>query len=59
MKQKAVGNVYMDELDMRDDMRTRITPLEELEPIQLDEQPEHLVYIESKLAKDVSVSDML
>ena len=26
---------------------------EELEPIQLDDQPEHLVYIGSKLAKDV------
>ena len=31
----------------------RPTPSEELEPIQLDDQPEHLVYIGSKLAKDV------
>ena len=53
MKQKAVGSVYTDELDMRDEMSTRPTPSEELEPVQLDEQPEHLVYIGSKLAKDV------
>ena len=53
MKQKAVGSIYMDELNMRDEMSTRPTPSEELEPIQLDEQPEHLVYIGSKLAKDV------
>ena len=43
----------MDELDMRDEMSTRPMPSEELEPVQLDEQPEHLVYIGSKLAKDV------
>ena len=53
MKQKAVGRVYMDELDMRDEVGIRPTPLEELEPIQLDDQLEHLVYIGSKLAKDV------
>ena len=33
MKQKVVGSVYMDELDMRDEMSTRHTPLEELEPV--------------------------
>ena len=33
MKQKAVGSIYMDELDMRDEMNTRPTPLEELEPV--------------------------
>ena len=53
MKQKTVGSVYMDELDMRDEMSTRPTPSKELEPMQLDEQPEHLVYIKSKLTKDV------
>ena len=53
MKQKAVGSIYMDELDMRDEMSTRPTPSEELEPVQLDEQLEHLVYIGSKLARDV------
>ena len=53
MKQKAVGSIYMDELDMRDEMSTRPTPSKELEPIQLDEQPEHLVYIIFKLARDV------
>ena len=53
MKQKAVDNVYMDELDMRDEMSTRPTPSEELEPVQIDEQPKHLVYIGSKLAKAI------
>ena len=43
----------MDELDMRDEMSTRPTPSEELEPVQLDKQLEHLVYIGSKLARDV------
>ena len=53
MKQKAVGSIYMDELDMRDEMNTRPKPSKELEQVQHDEQPEHLVYIGSKLAKDV------
>ena len=53
MKQKMVDNICMDELDMRDEVSTRPAPLEELEPIQLDDQPEHLVYIGSKLAEDV------
>ena len=53
MKQKAIDNIYMDEIDMRDEVSIRPTPLEELEPIQLDDQPKHLVYIGSKLAKDV------
>ena len=52
MKQKAVGNIYMDEVDMRDEVSIRPTPLEELEPIQLNDQLEHFVYIGSKLAKD-------
>ena len=53
MKQKTVDNIYMDELDMRDEVSTQPAPSEELEPIQLDNQPEHLVYIGSKLAEDV------
>ena len=53
MKQKAVGSIYMDELNRRDKVSIRPMPLEELEPIQLDDQPEHLVYIGSKLAEDV------
>ena len=53
MKQKAIDNIYMDEIDMRDEVSIRPTPSEELEPIQLDDQPKHLVYIGSKLAKDV------
>ena len=53
MKQKAIGNIDMDELDKRDEVSIRPTPLEELEPGKLDDQSEHLVYIIYKLAKDV------
>ena len=53
MKQKAVDNVNVDELDMRDEVLTRPEPSEELEPISLDDDPEHLAYIGSKLAKDL------
>ena len=53
MKQKMVDNIYMDELDMRDKVSTRPAPSEELEPVQLNDQPEHLVYIRSKLDKDI------
>ena len=53
MKKKMIDNIYMDKLDMRDKVSTRPTPSEELKPIQLDDQSEHLVYIGSKLAKDI------
>ena len=53
MKQKAVDNIYVDELDMRDEVNTRSEPSKELEPIQLDDNPEHLAYIGSKLAEDL------
>ena len=53
MKQKAVDNIYVDELDMRDEVNTRLEPSEELEPIQLDDHPEHLAYIGSKLVEDL------
>ena len=53
MKQKAVDNVNVDELDMRNKVLTRPEPSEELEPISLDDDPEHLAYIGSKLAKDL------
>ena len=53
MKHKAIDRVHVDELDMRDELDTRSTPLEELEPVQLDDLPEHLAYIGSKLAEDV------
>ena len=33
MKQKAVDNIYVDELDMRDEVNTQPEPLEELEPV--------------------------
>ena len=53
MKQKAVENVYMDELDMRDEVLTRLEPSEELEPVSLDDDPEHLAYIGSKLVENL------
>ena len=53
MKQKAVDNIYMDEIDMRDEVNTLPEPLEELEPIQVDDHPEHLAYVGSKLAEDL------
>ena len=53
MKQKVVDSIHMDELDMRDELNTRPMSSEELESVQLDNQPEHLAYIGSKLAEDV------
>ena len=53
VKQKAVDNMYMDELDMRDEVLTRSEPSEEQEPVSLDDDPEHLAYIGSKLEEDL------
>ena len=53
MKQKAVDNIYLDELDMRDEVLTRPKPSEELEPVSLDDNLEHLAYIGSKLVEDL------
>ena len=53
MKQKAVDNIYLDELDMCDEVLTRPEPSEELEPVSLDDDLEHLAYIGSKLAEDL------
>ena len=53
MNQNTVDNIYMDELDMRDEVTTRLVPSKELEPVQLGDQLEHLVYIRSKLAEDI------
>ena len=53
MKQKAVDNIYLDELDMCNEMLTRPEPSEELEPVSLDDDPEHLAYIGSKLVEDL------
>ena len=53
MKQKAVNNVNADELDMGDEVLTGPEPSEELEPVSLDDDPEHLAYIGSKLPKDL------
>ena len=53
MRSKEVENIQLDDLDMRDELETRPTPSEELEPVQVDEDPEHLVYVGSKLSKDI------
>ena len=53
MKQRVVDNVNADELDMHDEVLTRPEPLEELEPVSLDDDPKHLAYIGSKLPKDL------
>ena len=53
VKQKAVDNIYLDELDMLDEVLTRPEPSEELESVSLDDDPEHLAYIGSKLAEDL------
>ena len=53
MKKKAVDNIYLDELNMRDEVLTRSEPSEELEPVLLDDDLEHLAYIGSKLAEDL------
>ena len=42
MKQRAVDNVNVDELDMHDEVLTRPEPSEELELVSLDDDPEHL-----------------
>ena len=55
MKQKEVDNVNVDELDMRYEVLTRPEPSEELEPVSLDDDPEHLAYNGSKLAKDLKI----
>ena len=53
MKQNTVDNIYINELDIRDEVTTRLAPLEELEPVQLGDQPEHLFYIGSKLEEAI------
>ena len=53
MKQKAVDSIYVDELDIGDEVNTRPEPSEELKPIQVDNHPEHLVYVSSKLVGDL------
>ena len=47
MKQKMIDNIYVDELDMRDKVNTRP------EPSEVDDHPEHLAYVGSKLAEDL------
>ena len=56
MKRNTVDNIYTDELDMRDEVTTRPAPSEELEPVQLNDQPEHLDYMGSKSAEGIRSS---
>ena len=53
MKQKEVDNIYLDQLDMRDEVNTLPEPSKELESVPLEDNPEHLAYIGSKLAEDL------
>ena len=53
LKQKAVDNINLGNLNMRDEVNTRPEPSEELEPVQIDDNPEHLAYIGSRLAEDL------
>ena len=53
MKQRVVDNLSVDELDMSDEVLTRPEPSEELEPVSLDDDPEHLAHIGSKLVEDL------
>ena len=53
MKQKMVDNIYLDDLDMREEVNTRPEPSEELELVLLDDDPKHLAYISSKLVEDL------
>ena len=53
VKQKAVDNINLDELDMRVEVNTRPEPSEELEPVQIDDNLEHLAYIGSRLVEDL------
>ena len=56
MKRNTVDNIYRNELDMRDELTTRPAPSEELEPVQLGDKLEHLVYIGSKLVEGIRSS---
>ena len=53
VKQKAVDNINLGEHDMRDKVNTPPEPSEELEPVQIDDNPGHLAYIGSRLAEDL------
>ena len=43
--------MWLGSVTRRDEVNTRPEPSEELEPVPLDENPEHLAYIGSKLAE--------
>ena len=48
-----VDNIYLDELEMHDEVNTIPEPSKELEPVPLDDNPEHLAYIGFKLVEDL------
>ena len=56
IKQKVVKSVHIDELDMRDELDTRLTPSKELEPVQLEDHPEHLAYIDPNWSRTSKTS---
>ena len=56
MKKNTIDKIYMDELDIRDEVTARPAPSEELKPVQLSDQLKHLVYIRSKLVEDIRSS---
>ena len=43
--------MWLGSVTRRDEVNTRPEPSEELEPVPLDKNPEHLAYIGSKLAE--------
>ena len=43
MKQRAIDNVNVDKLDICDEVLTQPEPSKELQPVSLDDNPEHLV----------------
>ena len=50
MKQKAVDNIHIDELDMRDELNTQPMPLEDMEPVV--HGPDHMYKFTTLLPKD-------
>ena len=56
MKQKAIDNICLDELDMRDEVNTRPEPSEELESVPLDDNPETSPTLAPSLQKTLEAS---
>ena len=49
LNKKEVDNIYLDKIDMHDEVNTQPEPSEELKLVPLDDNLEHLAYIGSKL----------